>query len=94
MQRWTFRDGRFEIESGRSGDARTRVRGRYEQRNQTLLLTVDEVEGPGDGPVEPGRRHYVFRVSEDELVVKTPGAALPSALCGIGHELETHFRRG
>jgi plasmid maintenance system antidote protein VapI len=93
MPRWTFRDGRFEIESGRGQDARTRLRGRYEQRNQTLLLTVDEVEGSGDGSLEPGRRHYVFHVSEDELVMKTPGAALPTALCGVGHELETRLRR-
>jgi plasmid maintenance system antidote protein VapI len=93
VQRWTFRGATFELESRRAGDHAAQLTGHYELRGNLLLLAVESVSEEGARPVDPGRRHYVYRTAEGDLLLKTPGVGLPQWLCARGEELESVLRR-
>jgi plasmid maintenance system antidote protein VapI len=91
QQTWTFTPDAFQLVSTHA-DGESVVEGRYELQGSLLLLTVDREEGDRSRH-GAGRRHYVEDCGNGELLLRTPGANLPSDVCEPGGQLETRLRR-
>lgn len=90
-QLWTFEGNRFGIVASKGDGVAEHLSGTFQLDDGLLLLDPDR-EGARRS-VGAGLRHYVEWQSDGKLRVRTPGAALPHALCERGEELRSVLHR-
>jgi plasmid maintenance system antidote protein VapI len=90
---WSFEGQRFAVVGTTAGGELGRVEGSFELQGRLLLLHPSRETEPLAGRLGAARRHYVDGMPEDLLTLRTPGSALPDALCQTGQELRSTLER-